>query len=112
MQRLGLIDEKDMLLSETWTTMLAPRTVFNQAHHQAVAFFGLNDNGWDLGLTELDERFDSTLATNKIIACRVRLALSRANRDRALEPDIGNALYNLLKIAPISESARRPSPQL
>src|SRR5450759_2106189 len=78
--------------------MLAPCTVLNEAHDQAVAFLGLNDNGWDLGLTQLDERFDSTLTTNKIIACRVRLALSRANRDRALEPDIGNALYNFLKI--------------
>src|SRR5665213_1259051 len=84
--------------------MLAPCTVLNEAHDQAVAFLGLDDNGWDLGLTKLNICFDATLAADKIIACRVRLALSRANRDRTLEPYISYALYNFLKVAAISES--------
>ena len=82
--------------------MLAPCTVFNEAHDQAIAFLGLDDNGWDLRLTELNEGFDSALATHKVIACRVRFAFPRANRDRTLEPDVGDALHDFLKIATIS----------
>src|SRR5450759_1725974 len=83
--------------------MLASCAVFNEAHDQAITFLGLNYNSRDLRLTELDERFNSTLATNKIIACRVRVALSRANGDRTLEPDIGDALHDFLKITPIAD---------
>ncbi len=39
MQRLGLIDEKDMLLSETWTTMLAPLTAHQRINQKRVARF-------------------------------------------------------------------------
>src|SRR5258708_4996098 len=92
------------VLQQVDRPMLASCAVFNEAHDQAITFLGLNYNRRDLRLTELDERFNSTLATNKIIARRVRLALSRANGDRTLEPDIGDALHDFLKIATISDS--------
>jgi hypothetical protein len=84
--------------------MLTPCAVLNEAHDQAITFLGLNYNGRDLGLTELDKGFDSALATNKVIACRIRFAFSWANRDRALEPNIGNALHDFLKVAAVSDS--------
>jgi hypothetical protein len=84
--------------------MLTPCAVLNEAPDQAITFVGLNYDGRDLRLAELNERFDSALATNKIIACRVRVAFSRADRNRTLEPYIGNALHNFLKVAAISES--------
>ena len=77
------------VLQKVDRSMLSPGAVLNEAHDQAITFFGLNYNGRDFRLTELDERFDSTLAANKIIACRVRVAFSRADRNRTLESDIG-----------------------
>jgi hypothetical protein len=91
------------VLQQVDRPMLASCTVFNETHDQAIAFLGLDDNGRDFRLTELDERFNSTLTANEIIACRVRLTLSRANGDRTLEPDIGDALYYFLKISTISD---------
>jgi hypothetical protein len=82
--------------------MLAPCTVFNQAHDQAIAFLGIDDNGWDLRLTELNEGLDSALATHKVVASRVLVAFPRADRDRPLKPDVGDALHDFLKVAPIS----------
>jgi hypothetical protein len=84
--------------------MLASCTVFYEAHDEAIGFFGLNYDGRDLCLAELNECLDSTLATNKIIACRVCLAPSRTNRNRTLEPDVSDALDDFLKIAAISDS--------
>src|SRR6266481_5303509 len=84
--------------------MLASCAVLNEAHDQAIGFLSLNYNGGDLFLAELNERLDPTLATNKIVACRVRLSLSRANRDRTLESDVSDALYNLLEIPAIPHS--------
>jgi hypothetical protein len=83
--------------------MLAPCTVFNQAHDQAIAFLGLNDNNWDFCLTELNEGLDSTLATYKIIAHQVFLALSWAHRDGTLQPDVSDALHDFLKVTAIAQ---------
>ena len=82
--------------------MLASCAVFNEAHDQAVAFFGLDDDGRNFCLAELNERFNSTLTTNKVIAGRVRLALSWANGDRTLQPDVSDALNDFLKVSLIS----------
>ena len=71
---------------------------------QTFAFLGRNDNGRDFRLTKLDESFDTTLTTNKIIARRVHVTLSRADRNRTLESDISDALHDLLKVAAISDS--------
>lgn len=51
--------------------MLTSCAVFEEAHDQAIAFLSLNYDGWDLRLTELYERLDSTLTANEIIACSV-----------------------------------------
>src|SRR6202022_4769248 len=84
--------------------MLSSRTVFDETHDKAITFLSLDHNCWDCGLTELNESLNSPLATNKIIACRVRVGFSRADRDRALEADFGDALNDFLKIPPISNS--------
>jgi len=82
--------------------MLASCTVFNQAHHQAIIFLGFNDDSRNLRLAELQEGFNSPLATDEIVACGVCLGFSRAHGNRTLEPDIGDALDDFLKVATIS----------
>lgn len=91
------------VLQKVDCAMLPSSTVFNEAHDEAITFLRLNDNGWNFGLTKLGKCFNSALAANEIIACRIRVALSRANRDWTLEPDIGNALHDLLKISPVAD---------
>src|ERR1700730_12093175 len=84
--------------------MLSSRAVFDETHDKAITFVGLDHNCRNLGLTELNESLDSALATNKIIACRIRVGFSRADRDRTFEAKLNNALYDFLKIPPISDS--------
>ena len=84
--------------------MLAPCAVLDEAHDEAVTFLGLNDYGRDLRLAQLNKGFDPTLTANKIVACGVSFAFTRANRDRTLKPDVGNALNDLLEVSLISSS--------
>src|ERR1700719_2128356 len=84
--------------------MLSSRTVFDETHDKAITFLSLDHNCRDFCLTELNESLNSPLATNKIIACSIRIGFSRAHRDRALEADFGDALNDFLKIPPISKS--------
>jgi hypothetical protein len=84
--------------------MLASCAVLDKTHDEAIAFLGVNYNGWNLCLAKLHERLDPTLATNKIVACPVSFALAGANCNRSLQADLGDTLHDLLKIAPIAEA--------
>jgi len=66
--------------------MLASCTVFYEAHDEAIAFFGLNTMA-GISVGRLNECLDSTLATNKIIACRVASLFRGLTVIRTLEPE-------------------------
>src|SRR5258707_10258643 len=80
------------------------RAILNKIYNQTVRFLCLNDNCWNFCLAELNECFDTALAANEVVVRRISFRLSRTNGDGTLEANLGNALYDLLKIAPVSGS--------
>ena len=47
--------------------VLAAGTVLDEAHDQAVAFIGIDDDGGNFALAELDEGLEATLTADEII---------------------------------------------
>src|SRR5260370_25023344 len=92
------------VLQQVYCAVLASRAILNKTHNQTVAFLGPNNNCWNFCLAEPNECFDATLAANEVVVCRISFRRSRTNGNRTLEANLGNALYDLLKIAPVSDS--------
>src|ERR1700730_1665604 len=92
------------VLQQVYCPVLPSRAVLNKTHNKTVSFLGLNPNCWNCCLAELNERFDTALAATEVVVCRIRVRLSRTNGDRALEANLGNALYDIVKLAPVSDS--------
>jgi hypothetical protein len=92
------------VLQQVYCSVLPSRAVLNKTHNQTVAFLGLNHNCWNFCLAELNECFDTALAANEVVVRRISVRLSWTNGDGTLEANLGNALYDLLKIAPVPES--------
>src|SRR5260370_22547907 len=92
------------ILQQIYCSVLAPCAVLNKTHNYTLAFLGLNHNCWNFCLAELNECFDTALAANEVVVRRISVRLSWTNGDGTLEANLGNALYDLLKIAPVPES--------
>src|SRR5690349_15990183 len=76
--------------------MLAAREILDQAHDKAPPAISLNDQGWNLVLTQGLVSLESALTAHEFIALAVRRSSTR-NSDWFLEADLGDVLNDLPK---------------
>ena len=83
--------------------MLAARAVLHEAHDQAVALVGVDDDGRNGILLKLDERLEPPLTADEIIFRWVCPCALR-HRDWALQTDLRDVLDHFLKSAPVAHA--------
>ncbi|MNE37577.1 hypothetical protein D3C80_1314340 [compost metagenome] len=98
MGRVATILERPDLPDQFKRAVLPPRQVLDQAHDEAVLLGGLGDQRGDLGLAEGDEGLQPALAADQVVTS----VLARADRDRPLEAQVGDARHKFLEDAPVA----------
>ena len=81
--------------------MLAARAVLHQAHHQAIALIGVDDNGRYGILLKLHERLKPPLATDEVIFRRICPGALR-HGDWSLQTNLCYVLDHFFESAPVA----------
>ena len=76
--------------------MLPACAVLDQAHHEAVDLVGVDDDGGDRFLLQLDESLQPPLAADEIVFRRFRFVAS-GDGDRTFQADLDDVLHHLFK---------------
>ena len=82
--------------------MLTASAILNEAHHKAVGFIGIDDNGRDGLLLQLNEGLEPPLAADEIILRRFSFR-STGDGDRALQADLGDVFHHIRKCPGVSD---------
>ncbi len=83
--------------------MLPPRTVLDEAHHEAIALVSVDHNGGDVVLLQFDEGLEAALTADEVVLLRIGPG-ARCHGDRALQADARDVLHHRLEGAPISDA--------
>ena len=96
-----LLVEGADLMDELQRCVLAPGQVLDKAHDEAIVLRGLDDDRGDLFLAESDERLQTALAADEIVAGPVSF---QTDCDRLLQTEMGDAGHQLGEDALVADA--------
>jgi hypothetical protein len=99
MPPIAALLQRTDLPHEVERRMLPASQVLDQAHHEAVFFRRLNNDGADLCFAEGNEGLEPSLAADQVVAVLTR---TLRDRDRLLEAELLDAGHQFLEDAPVA----------